>query len=318
MLDQNALNSVLSGSAVTRSETKSKEEPGDAEAFNAALNDASTSKTKKADKEEAKGESKDAKEKKREAKEQDHEEARKVGTAQDRLGQIHMKKLMTKNVDTMSLAEKQAMRLAEFANQDQQNVKSQVQLAHQPTPQPQAQAGKNPKAPKAPTDLVADRGASARVRGQAEVADAKTQEAVEELQKQDQGKGNSSQNLDQLLAKEANFVDELRKTSGAEKAREKQSVIDQILQQIEVRNLANRTELNLKLNPEYLGELKVKLVHTDEGIRADFETSSKATREILRDAEEDLKTQAVGKGIRFRAMRVTLVDKVEDTGAGSS
>lgn len=315
MLDQNMMNSVLSSGGVARTEPKAKEEGGDAEAFNAALNDASaTPKSKKSDKEEAKAEAKDSKDKKREAKE--HEDT-KLAQQQpvDRTGAIHMKKLMAKNVDTMSLAEKQALRLAEFASMDQQNVKSQPQLAQQPVAQPQAQASKAGKTAKAPGEMIAGKGASVKVSGEAERADEKTLQAVEELQKKDQGKSSSSSNLDQLLVKEASFADELRKTSSADKARERQSVIDQILQQIEVRNFANRTELHLKLNPEYLGELKVKLVHTDDGIRADFETSSKATRQILREGEEELKAQAKDKGVRFKAMRVTLVENVDAPGA---
>jgi len=317
MLDQNVLNSVLSTGGVGRAEAKPKEEPGDAEAFNAALNDASSSpKSKKLDKEDSKREAKDSKDKKREAR--DQEEAKAAPPAQDRLGAIHLKKLMTKNVDTLSLAEKQALRLAEFASPDQQNVKTQAQLAQQmPVPQQAAgQSHKSGKTAKPNPEGVSARDVGARGR-EAERADEKTLAAVEELQSKEQTKGQSSGSLDQLLVKEANFADELRKTSAADKARERQSVIDQILQQIEVRNFANRTELNLKLNPEYLGELKIKLVHTDDGIRADFETSSKATRQVLREGEEDLKTQASAKGVRLRSMRVTLVDKVEGEAGGN-
>ena len=309
MLDQNTLNSVLTTGGAPRPDAKAKEGTGDAEAFNAALNDASASpKSKKADKEEAKAEAKDSKEKKREAKE--HEDAKLAQRPIDRTGAIHMKKLMAKNVDTMSLAEKQALHLAEYANQAEQNVKTQPQLANQPLLTPQSQASGAGKTAKSPAEMVAGRQGSGKDRGDSERADDKTLRAVEELNKKDHVKSSSS-NLDQLLVKESSFAEELNKTSAADKASERQSVIDQIMQQIEVRNFANRTELHLKLNPEYLGELKVKLVHTEDGIRADFETSSKATREILREGEEELKTQAAGKGVRLKSMRFTLVDKLE-------
>ena len=230
------------------------------------------------------------------------------------MGAIHMKKLMSKNVDTLSLAEKQALRLAEFADQSLQNVKTQTQLIQQPVAQA-PQSSKAGKTAKSPTEMgVSSKDLAASQRGE-ERADAKTLEAVEQLQKKDHAKSSSATNLDQLLVKESSFADELHKTSSADKARERQSVIDQILSQIEVRNFANRTELHLKLNPEYLGELKVKLVHTDDGIRADFETSNKATRELLREGEEDLKAQAKGKGVRFKSMRFTLVVKVDSTPA---
>lgn len=308
MLDQSALNSVLN-TGVTARETKTKEEPTDAEAFNAVLNDATSTK-KGGKKEEAKADTKDSKEKKqRETREQEDKDSKVAQQQQtlDRTGQ--MRKLMTKNVDTLSLAEKQALRVAEFANLDQQNVKTTPQLA---TPQPQAaaQTAKTGKSAK-PSDMAVGKEASSKVRAAAERADEKNIETAEETHKKETGKQSTTGNLDQALAKEANFADELRKSSAADQARDRKSVIDQIMQQIEVRNFANRTELNFKLNPEYLGELKVKLVHTDEGVRADFETSSRSTRQLLREGEEDLKTQAATKGVRMRSMKVTLVDKVD-------
>ncbi len=314
MLDQTALNSVLN-TGVTARETKTKEEPTDAEAFNAVLNDATSTK-KGAKKEESKAENKDSKEKKqRETREQEDKDSKVAHQQQtlDRTGQ--MRKLMTKNVDTLSLAEKQALRVAEFANADQQNVKTTPQLATQPQIQaPAAQTAKTGKSAR-PSDMAVGKEASSKVRAAAERADEKNTEMAEETHKKETGRQSTTGNLDQALVKEANFTDELRKTSNAERARERQSVVDQILQQIEVRNFANRTELHMKLNPEYLGELKVKLVHTDDGIRADFETSSRATRELLREGEEDLKAQAATKGVRMRSMKVTLVEKVDSATA---
>ncbi|MFN8606570.1 MAG: flagellar hook-length control protein FliK [Vulcanimicrobiota bacterium] len=309
MLDQTALNSVLN-TGVNARETKAKEEPTDAEAFNAVLNDATAGK-KNAKKEETK-ESKDTKEKKQhEAREQEDKDSKVSQQQQTFERNGALRKLMSKNVDTMSLAEKQALRVAEFANADQQNVKTTQQMAMQPQPQaPAAQAAKTGKSAR-PTDMTVGKEASAKVRAAAERADDKSTEVAEEAHKKETGKHSTSSNLDQALVKEANFADELRKSSAADQARDRQSVIDQILQQIEVRNFANRTELHLKLNPEYLGELKVKLVHTDDGIRADFETASRSTRKLLRDGEEELKAQAATKGVRMRSMKVTLVDKVD-------
>lgn len=314
MLDQSALNSVLN-TGVTARETKTKEEPTDAEAFNAVLNDATSTK-KGAKKEETKAETKDSKDKKqRETREQEDKDSKVAHQQQtlDRTGQ--MRKLMSKNVDTLSLAEKQALRVAEFANADQQNVKTTPQLAMQPQPQaPAAQTAKTGKSAK-PSDMAMGKEASSKVRAAAERADEKNTEMAEETHKKETGKHSATGNLDQALVKESNFAEELRKTSAADQAAERKSVVDQIMQQIEVRNFANRTELNFKLNPEYLGELKVKLVHTDDGIRADFETSSRKTRQLLRDGEEELKTQAATKGVRMRSMKVSLVEKVDDATA---
>lgn len=312
MLDQSALNSVLN-TGVTARESKTKEEPTDAEAFNAVLNDATSTK-KGGKKEEAKSESKDSKDKKQhEAREQEEKDSKVAQQQQTFERSGALRKLMTKNVDTMSLAEKQALRVAEFANADQQNVKTAPQLAMQPQA-PVAQTAKAGKSAR-PNDMAVGKEASSKVRAAAERADDKSTEMAEESHKKQTGKQSNAGNLDQALVKEANFADELRKTSAADSARDRQSVIDQIMQQIEVRNFANRTELHLKLNPEYLGELKVKLVHTDDGIRADFETSSRSTRKLLREGEEELKSAAATKGVRMRSMKVTLVDKVDSATA---
>lgn len=310
MLEQSALNSVLNTGVNTR-ETKAKEEPSDAEAFNAVLNDATSG--KKNDKKEKTREAKETKDSKEQKQHETQEQDRKIAQQQsfDRSGSL--RKLMTKNIDTMSLAEKQALHVAEFANIDQQNIKSLPQLSLQPQVQSptSSQAGKSGK----PADLVTGKEASLKVKVAAERNDEKTADLNEELRKKEGGKISSNSNLDQALVKEASFTEELRKSNATSQAQDRQSVIDQILQQIEVRNFANRTELHLKLNPEYLGELKVKLVHTDDGIRANFETASRTTRKLLRDGEEELKAQATNKGVRMRSMKVTLVDKIDTTTA---
>ncbi len=97
----------------------------------------------------------------------------------------------------------------------------------------------------------------------------------------------------------------------AARAEQRRQIMDQILAQIDVKNVANQTEMTLRLNPEYLGEVKITLVHDDEGgVRADFQTTSKATREVLSESSEELISQARGKGVRIGAMNVSLVDDI--------
>jgi flagellar hook-length control protein FliK len=303
MLDNNALNSVL-GTGGTRSEGKTKDTPIDAEAFGQALDEAGA-KNKPAKAKEKESEGKDKEAKKQEAKE--HDEARTKSLTQDKTGAIHLKKLMSKNVDTLSLAEKQALRIAEFADESAQNAKTTVQMGKaQQAPMAQAKSStpQAAKAARSESKPVVSEAAQSKER-QEESA----KQVAEEKAKTEQAKGGG--NLEQMLAKEAKFTEEIRQASATERNQERQSVIDQIMQQIEVRNFANRTELHMRLNPEYLGELKVKLVHTDDGIRADFQTSSRQTRALLREAEDELKTQAADKGVRLRSMRVTLVEEVE-------
>lgn len=98
----------------------------------------------------------------------------------------------------------------------------------------------------------------------------------------------------------------------ASRAEQRRQVMDQILAQIDVRNVANQTELNLRLNPEYLGEVKISLVHDDEGgVQANFQTTSKATRDVLDENGSELIDQARGKGVRIGSMNVELVDNID-------
>lgn len=310
MLDQNVLNSVLSTGGVTKADGK-KGEKVDGDAFSAALGEASKEKTGKS--KESKSEAKEKEVKKQEAREFDERQKQQADQAKDRSSSAYIHKLMKKNVDTLSLSEKQALRVAEFASDAELQSKAMSQAPPQAAT-PQAMVpGKMVKAQ--PDPAMAGKEASPKVRLEAERADEKTLKAVEDLRVKEQPKAGAA-NLDQLLAKESQFAEEMSKAGNVEKAQERQSVIDQIMQQIEVRNFANRTELNFRLNPEYLGELSVKLVHTDDGVRADFETSSKRTRELLREGEEDLRTQAAGKGVRLKTMKFTLVDKLQGSTEG--
>lgn len=98
----------------------------------------------------------------------------------------------------------------------------------------------------------------------------------------------------------------------AARAEQRRQIMDQILAQIDVKNVANQTEMNLRLNPEYLGEVKITLVHDDDGgVRANFQTTSKVTREVLSESSDELISQARGKGVRIGAMNVSLVDDIE-------
>lgn len=115
-------------------------------------------------------------------------------------------------------------------------------------------------------------------------------------------------NLEQLVGAGVS-----KESGEAARAEQRRQVMDQILAQIDVRNVANQTEMNLRLNPEYLGEVKITLVHDDEGgVKALFKTTSKATREVLDENGDELVAQAKGKGVRIGSMAVELVDDIEE------
>lgn len=95
------------------------------------------------------------------------------------------------------------------------------------------------------------------------------------------------------------------------RAEQRRNVMDQLLTKIQVRNVANQTEMQLRLNPEYLGEVKINLLHDDEGgIKATFSTTSKLTSEILAENKDDLMDQAAEKGVRIGSMDVEYVSEL--------
>ncbi|HXE72195.1 MAG TPA: flagellar hook-length control protein FliK [Candidatus Nitrosotenuis sp.] len=99
----------------------------------------------------------------------------------------------------------------------------------------------------------------------------------------------------------------------AEQARRRRQVIDEILQHIQVRNLADRDEIQLKLNPEYLGELRILLTQNKEGggLTARFETTSRTTRQLLTEGQEELREMAGEKGLHLGQVEIALVDGLE-------
>lgn len=112
----------------------------------------------------------------------------------------------------------------------------------------------------------------------------------------------------------------LRHTEDAKAAQQnsplkkRQQVINQIVDHMEMRNLANRDELHLKLNPEYLGELKIKLTKGENGeISAQFITTSDETKEVLQDSRSELRTRVEGKGLKLGTISIAKVDDL-DTG----
>lgn len=92
----------------------------------------------------------------------------------------------------------------------------------------------------------------------------------------------------------------------------RQQVINQIVDHMEMRNLANRDELHLKLNPEYLGELKIKLTKGENGeISAQFVTTSDETREVLQDSRSELRTRVEATGLKLGTISIAKVDDLE-------
>ena len=303
----------LTGTATSGTKSKKSDKP-DGDAFSACLDDASKAKgeSNKANEalidDSAKSDKKDDKEAKRKAAKQELEEQLKgAANGRDLRTSALARKLM-QNVDTMTTAEKQALQVGEFSHEAATKAET-TKMGPGGMPAQLAYPGQMPPG------LSMGQAAAARAnRGASTPGEAvETREQAQRTEKQatEAAKEQSNQpTLEQMIAKESKFTEELQQAQNLDRNQERQAVIDQVLKQIEVRNFQGKTELNLRLNPEYLGELKIKLLHTDEGVSAQFITDSRTTREVLEENESDLRSEAGKKGIRLGRMKVQLVENL--------
>jgi flagellar hook-length control protein FliK len=108
--------------------------------------------------------------------------------------------------------------------------------------------------------------------------------------------------------KQAEQQQEMQKSAQQIKREE---VIDQIVKQMDVRNFGDKTELQLRLNPEYLGELKMNIVHEDGKMVAKFETTSREVRELLEESFSELNEEFGKKGLKLTGSSVKLVENID-------
>ncbi len=298
---------IVGTSGASPTSTKTTREKGDADAFSRELDKAT------GDREEAgktrtiiSDEKPSKKDEPRDAARR--AEAERAENLDQKLQQKHLSKLngylfdlAYKNPDTLSLGEKQSMRLAEFSSVGLHDLRGML-----------TERGLQFR------DLSFTQLAMVTRDGSRNQVSTALDQLVREREQERDGNefeklmGETQPQKD--LARELRSVQltaEVKAQNQAEDARQnRQVVIDQILQHIEVRNLANKTELSLKLNPEYLGDLRIKLVHGKEGIRAEFETTSRTTREVIEENEEELRSKVADRGVRLNEVTVKLVETV--------
>ncbi|MCR4783841.1 MAG: flagellar hook-length control protein FliK [bacterium] len=103
----------------------------------------------------------------------------------------------------------------------------------------------------------------------------------------------------------ANKAEETHRTQQLTQTQKRQQVIDQIVTHMEIRNFTSKDVLSLRLNPEYLGELRIQLSRTKDGeLSANFLTDSDETREILTDSRAQLREQIERKGMKLHAIEI--------------
>lgn len=231
----------------------------------------------------------------------------------------YVKNMQSKDPATLSMVEKGAFRVGEFANGNNKMAGSPASgLAQMLASQGIDVSGFSPEQIKGlmsrmDTKELGKMMANAKIENNPNSALAQDEKHLKDLkEKLVQASQNTpveqqAFNLEQLVSAGTS-----KEAGEAARAEQRRQVMDQILAQIDVRNVANQTEMNLRLNPEYLGEVKITLVHDDEGgVKAMFKTTSKATREVLDENSAELIDQARGKGVRIGSMAVSLVDNID-------
>lgn len=308
---------ALTGTADSSKKKKSSS-PGDADAFATAMGAAEAGEAEGSKKAELISKDKSAKEKevdKAEAKKRDNEQADKQAAkaegAKHKKGQVSefLKNIEQKDPATLSMAERQTFRLGEFSG-NQKPMSGMMRML-------QSQGiDMTSFSPQQIMSLLSrmDTKELGKIMAQMKALGVQVdEEAVNQLKEQ----MNSAQNTNQ--AKEpGNFNLHDFSTAGMPKeagesarAEQRRAVMDQLITKIQVRNVANQTEMQLRLNPEYLGEVKIQLLHDKEGgVRATFQTTSKLTREILAENKDELMEKARTNGVHIGAMDVEFVDEL--------
>lgn len=91
---------------------------------------------------------------------------------------------------------------------------------------------------------------------------------------------------------------------------ERENVIRQIIQHMEIQSVGRRTDLTLKLNPEYLGEMRVRLSSENGKLEAAFETTSREVRTFIEEGWEGLRETFQRKGLNLTRVTTKLVENI--------
>jgi len=254
---------------------------------------------KKSEKEESKESNKFISSEKKE-EEKGRENAPRKKESREELRSLHnfLFNMLWMDKDTMSLAQKQSLRLGDPLLGDigltqlqkmlaQRGLKLQELTSEQIT----QLMHKNDKWQLAAylDDVVKDRGRKDRADGGQMVA----RPEADPSQKTPEMKNLSAQTNDR---------------GGADNTREE--VMQQVIQHLEILKLQDATQVTMKLNPAFLGELGLKMEIEGSRVTARFETTSKQTRGFLEESLKELEKAFSDKGLRVGRVLVNLVEKI--------
>lgn len=99
-------------------------------------------------------------------------------------------------------------------------------------------------------------------------------------------------------------------TETSSRKEEREKVIQQIIERMEIQSVGRKTEITLKMNPEYLGEMRIKLSSEGGKLEAAFETTSREVRQFIEEGWEGLRDTFTRKGLNLQKVTATLVESV--------
>ena len=91
-----------------------------------------------------------------------------------------------------------------------------------------------------------------------------------------------------------------------------QQIMDQVMQKMEINSEKTKSEVAIRLNPEYLGEVKLNMtVDKEKGtVSVDFKTTSRAARDTLKGNLKGLEEAFKAAGLKMEKFEVTLDDEL--------
>ncbi|NDD26848.1 MAG: flagellar hook-length control protein FliK [Proteobacteria bacterium] len=234
--------------------------------------------------------------------------------------------IVLQNPDALSLSEKQAFKVGEFSNEaidasefkkmlgerglDLKNLNlTQLAQLAQTTNKAQVTAFLDELVKKQRHDEKAPEGAMLGVK-----TDDSRPEQAEKERKTAEARGTESARTEETSPQPRfDLVSESQRPQSTEtssRKEEREKVIAQIIERMEIQNVGRRTELTLKLNPEYLGEMRVKLSSENGKLEASFETTSREVRQFIEEGWEGLRDTFTRKGLNLQKVTATLVESV--------
>lgn len=118
------------------------------------------------------------------------------------------------------------------------------------------------------------------------------------------------------MTKAEEKLEKQQDASGSEKVKaasdlKREEVIKQIIDHILIRSAGMKDkEIVIKMNPEYMGQLKVTLEIKDDKVSARFETTSRAVKEIIQESRKELEEALKGQKLSLGRLSAEVVEDI--------